>query len=199
MNYFLSFFCIFIILLQLCEKGLWSVHLSGWGLHLITITCPIFLLNLFLTSRAISLCGACVRVKRAECQLLEPGWVCRKPWPGTSYWRAWVSVPATGEGGDLSCHTPGWEWSLSQKTAIRRNLHEQSKGGAPCQRLEEAVWQVLRHCDDNCPHLLHTRCAWVAHLHTSIWTNQQEGDLDLGWGISMGSPCWTSMSVLHAC
>lgn len=34
---------------------------------------------------------------------------------------------------------------------------------------------MLRQCDDSCLQLLHTGCAWVTHLHTSIWTNQQEG------------------------
>lgn len=86
-----------------------------------------------------------------------------------------VSVPATEVSGGLSCHSLGWEWRLSQKITIRRNQHEWSKWGAQCQHLEEALWQVLRQCDDNCLQLLHTGYAWVTQQHTSIWTNQQEG------------------------
>lgn len=142
-----------IILWQLCEKELWSIHLSGWGLYLITITCHIFLLNQSNLS-VLHVWG--FKGLSASCWgqaggAGNPGLV---PAPGETE----VSMPATGW--LLSCCSLGWEWCVSQKTASRRNLHEWSEWGAQCQSLEGAVWQVLRQCGDTCLQLLHL---WSEH------------------------------------
>jgi len=125
---------------------------------------------------------------RAECQLLESHWGCRWSWPAVSATGASrVSVPPTGIGGGLGCHSLGGAQCLSQKPATGgTGLSEESEGLSTSSWSRPCAW-CWGSLERNCLYLLQTRCSCVVHQYTSSWTCQWVGGVGSGMRQSGGS------------